>query len=115
MALDTFVPPIAPSPGTKYNPTIRVKKAEFGDGYTAEMPDGSNHIQRKADLTWDSLLEAQADTIIAFLEAHCGGTAFYYALRDGVVRRWKCDVFSRTWQTPNQVTATLEQYFGLEM
>lgn len=115
MALDTFVPATAPSPGTKLNPTVKTKKAEFGDGFTQEMPDGSNFIQRKPELTWSGLLEAQADAMIAFFDAHAGGTPFYYALRDGVTRKWKCNVYNRTWTTPNQVTATFEQYFGLEI
>lgn len=114
MALDTFNPPVAPSPGTKYAPEIKTKNASFGDGYTQEMPDGSNYIRRKVNLTWDTLLESQADAIIAFLEAHTAGTPFYYAMRDGVTRKWKCNTFDRTWDSPNQVTATFEQYFGLE-
>jgi phage-related protein len=114
MALDTFTPPLIQSPGTKYYPTIKKKKAEFGDSYTQAMPQGSNPVQRKVDLIWDTLLEDQAQAIVDFFEAHVC-VPFYYAMRDGVTRRWTCDVFTRTWQTPNQVTATFEQYFGLEM
>lgn len=114
MALDTFVPPIKQSPGTKYSPTVKLKKAEFGDGYTQVYPDGTNFIRRSVNLTWDSLLEAQANQIVTFLEAHAGGIPFYYAMRDGVTRKWTCSVFDRTWDSPNKVTATFEQYFGLE-
>jgi phage-related protein len=114
MALDTFNPPIKQSPGTKSTPIVKIKKAEFGDGYTQRMPDGLNHIRQSTTLTWDSLLEADADTIVAFFEAHGGTTPFYYALRDGVTRKWTCETWSRTWQTPNQVTATFVEDFSLE-
>lgn len=114
MALNTFNPPYAPSPGTKYAPEIKKKRAEFGDGYVLEMPDGSNPIKRKPKLTWDTLTEDEAQAIVDFFEAHVA-IPFYYALRDGVTRKWLLTSFDRTFGTPNEVIAEFEQYFGLDV
>jgi len=111
MAFDTFVPPLAPSPGTKMAPEVKILSASFGDGYTQEAPDGLNNIRMVATVTWSFLLPDQADTIFGFLTAHKGSGPFYYALRDGVMRKWTCKQFERLWDTPNSVTATFRESF----
>ena len=78
MIIDTFTPPVAPSPGTSRKPEIKLLEAEFGDGYTQVVRDGLNHIRRTYDLRWDVLTYAQADVIEAFLEAKGGDTPFLY-------------------------------------
>ncbi|MGY3575292.1 phage tail protein [Bradyrhizobium sp. USDA 4504] len=113
MALDTFTPNPPPSPGTKLSRDIKTRKAEFGDGYTQEGPDGSNPIKRKISLTWDVLLPEQQAAIVTFLEGHIT-TPFYYTPANGITRKWKCVGVEETFDTPFTLTANLEQYFGLE-
>jgi phage-related protein len=114
MAFDTFNPPLAPSPGTKMQPEVKTLKAQFGDGYVQMAPDGLNNVREVANLTWSVLLPAQADAIYTFLKAHKGTIPFYYALRDGVTRKWTCEQFDRLWDTPNTVTATFRESFVLD-
>jgi phage-related protein len=112
MALNTFAPPVRQSPGTKIKPTIKTKVAEFGDGYTAELPDGLRHIRDSVDLTWDTLLPEDAIAIEAFLRGQKGVTPFYYDVDEGDVRRWTCKVWERGKADVHSVTATFVEYFG---
>jgi phage-related protein len=96
------------------DPEVKILSAGFGDGYTQEGPDGMNSVREVATLTWSVLLETQADTIYSFLKAHKGSQPFYYALRDGVTRKWTCKVFSRLWDTPNTLTATFRENFTFD-
>jgi phage-related protein len=111
MPFNTFNPPVRQSPGTKMNPEIKTLEAPFGDGYTQGSPDGMNNVREVASLNWAVLLEDQADAIYSFLKAHKGTIPFYYALRDGVTRKWTCKQFDRLWDTPNTVTATFRESF----
>lgn len=78
MSLDTFYPPVAPSPGSSRKPELKLLKAEFGDGYTQTARDGLNHMRKVFALKWDVLTHGQADAIEAFLERHGGSDAFLY-------------------------------------
>lgn len=113
MPLNSFTPPVAPSPGTENTPEIRLKKAEFGDGYTQTSRDGLNHIRDVVSLKWDVLTEAQADTIEAFIRTQGGDTPFLYALRGDVVRQWTCEKYTRTRGSPNTVTAEFRASFAI--
>lgn len=113
MALETFNPPVPPSPGTETETTLKLKTAQFGDGYTQETRDGLNHMRLKAELRWEVLLPADAATIETFFRNHGGDTPFYYALAHDTTRKWTCKVWKRTRDTPNSMTATLEESFSL--
>lgn len=96
MALDTFAPPVAPSPGSTMTPALKIREVEFGDGYTQPLPDGLNHIRMTIQLNWDGLTEAEMNTIWAFLVAHKGTTPFYYqTIGDADPRKWTCKEFER--------------------
>ncbi|MYZ46463.1 phage tail protein [Propylenella binzhouense] len=117
MSLYTFDPPIAPSPGLVSNIKPRILKAEFGDGYTQASKDGLNHQRRIMNLTWEVLTAAQADEILAFLEAHGGTTPFLYALPgEAAIRKWTAEEWNdeRLSVGLRKVTATFTQSFTLE-
>lgn len=111
MPFDTFTPPVPQSPGTKMKPEVKTLEAPFGDGYTQGSPDGVQNVRMVATLNWAVLLEDQADEIFNFFVEHKGTIPFYYALRDGTVRKWTCKEFDRLWDTPNTVTATFRESF----
>jgi phage-related protein len=112
MALDTFVPPVRQSPGTKIKPTVKIKKAEFGDGYTQKMPDGLNHIRDGVTLTWDTLLPEQAKDMELFMKQKLGTIPFLYDVDEGEFVRWTCEIWERGRGDQHTFTATFEQYFG---
>jgi phage-related protein len=113
MALQTFNPPVPPSPGTDIKPEMKINRAEFGDGYTQEQPAGLNHLRRVVTLQWDVLTIEQAAAIEAFFEAHGGYQPFHYALSDDVQRKWTCDTWGLVRGTPNTFTATFRESFAL--
>lgn len=115
MPLATFNPPIAPSPGSTTTPKIKLRTAEFGDGYTQEMPDGLNHIQRVINMKWGGLELAQAQAIEAFFVAQGGYKSFYYQPYGyASVLKWKCKEWSVSNSAPFAITAKLEQSFTTE-
>lgn len=114
MALPTFVPPYLPSPGTSTTPEIKLKKAEFGDGYTQTTRDGLNHLRRVVELTWAVLTVEQAAAMESFFVARGGDEPFYYALSDDTTRKWTCETFSRVRDHPNSITATFRECFTPE-
>lgn len=114
MALAVFNPPVQPSPGTTDKPEVKLLEAEFGDGYTQVAADGMNHIRRIVTLKWDCLLPDQAEAIMSFLRSKGGCEPFLYTVADDSTQvRWTCKEFSRTYETPNTVTATFRQDFSL--
>jgi len=117
MALETFVPPIPPSPGTRARPKVRLLKAEFGDGYTQTTRDGINHIRKTLELEWETLTPAQAKQITDFLERHGGDIPFYYTPSNETVPiKWTCEEWEDTRGQGGlrTVTCTFEQSFSLE-
>jgi phage-related protein len=116
MSLDTFNPPIPPSPGTERGQTVAILKAEFGDGYTGRIPDGLNHIRRTLQLKWELLTPAHAKAITDFMLAHKGTTPFLYTPSDeDTPVQWTCEEWDDTGADSGfrSVTAKLEQDFSL--
>ncbi|RWB95531.1 MAG: phage tail protein [Mesorhizobium sp.] len=116
MALETFVPPVPPMPGTRNKPELKLLKAEFGDGYTQTARDGINHMRRTLSLRWEKLLPWQKDEIIGFLEARGGSEAFYYTPSNETNPvKWTCEDWDDTRSNDGMdVTAVLRQSFNLE-
>lgn len=116
MALKTFNPPVGPSPGTNYKPTIKVLEAEFGDGYSQPTPDGINNIKESVELRWDGLTEDQMRETYKFLFDRKGAEAFYYKPAGyDKPGKWTCKDFGRElaegyWK----MNATLVQSFTNE-
>lgn len=117
MALQTFRPPVAPSPGTTNKPEFKTLEADFGDGYSQAGPDGINNVRDILSLSWETLLPSEAKLITDFLRARKGAEPFWYTRsNDTVAKKWTCKEISdkagegglRT------VTATFRQSFNLE-
>ena len=113
MTISIFTPPIAPSPGTPFRPTIAINRAEFGDGYTQTSAKGLNHIRENVDLRWNGLTEAQFVEIRTFFEAQGGYLPFLYRVRGKAApMRWTCAEWSGSDASPWTFTAKLVQDFG---
>lgn len=110
----TFTPSIAPSPGTMHRPQLKIRQADFGDGYSQPTPDGINHIRQVIELRWDVLEAFEKAEIIAFFERHQGTRPFHYQVPGDCRRTWTCADWS-VQTLPAQlfsITATIRQYFG---
>jgi phage-related protein len=113
MALSTFTPPVAPSPGTGIKRKLRLLQAEFGDGYTQPTPDGINHMRKTLTLKWDSLTEAQMKAIDDFLSDHAGTQPFYYRpAGHAAPLKWTCAEWEASVDGVWRITATFVENFG---
>ena len=117
MALNTFTPPRAPSPGTSTKTKIKLLKADFGDGYTQTAADGTNSIKESVTLTWEYCTPTEANAIIAFVRAQGGYTPFYFTVSDDPAGalRWTCEEWSQDRGDGGlqKVSLTLIQYLGV--
>lgn len=116
MPLVTFTPSIAPSPGTKLSPKIKLHSAEFGDGYTQDVPNGLNHIRESLSYKWDGLTEIQMREIRDFFRNLGGFRPFYFTPRgEDAPMKWTCKEWSVSDRTPWSLEAKFEQSFTNEV
>lgn len=117
--MKTFVPPKAPRVGDGASKQVeaRIRRAQFGDGYSQRSGDGLNALAATVPLRWGALSVAQADVIEAFFEARRGYEAFLYTLPASLLgeRKWIVTSWSRTADLDDvhSITATFEQVFDL--
>lgn len=113
MPLNTFNPPVRPSPGTSFSNKIKLREVEFGDGYTMAAPWGLNHIRRNVSLKWDALSLEQVWALDAFFAERGGNVPFYYTLHgESEPRKWTCREWSFSDAAPCTFSATLEENFS---
>lgn len=92
-----WVPLIEPT--TSRKPKVRV--AKFGDSYEQRSKDGINNDLRSHSLkfrNYDSVI----NEIEQFLEDAGGVSSFYFSLKKGPIKLYKCEEWSRTDLTFNQ-------------
>ena len=116
MALETFAPPVVPQVGSSGQTVYRVRGLVFGDGYTQRTGDGLNTRSRDVTLTWATIAPAQADSIVAFMDARAGIEAFLYTPpRETVARKFVCQRIDRqhATRTHDSLTLSLAEVFDL--
>lgn len=111
MPYETFPSTVGPSYPVDKEATPRVKKVEFGDGYTQEGPDGINYLLYVWNLNWEVLNSTEKVEIEAFLVARKGYETFLWVDPDGVEFRVKCRSWTITEFAPKVFTikATFNQ------
>lgn len=95
--------------------TFKVRKAQFGDGYSQAVPDGINNKSDSWPLTFFGT-GADVQPIVAFLDAHAGASSFLWTppMPNGVQGLYRCNQYQLTpfgddWYT---LQATFEQAFA---
>ena len=106
-------PDIQPDYGASVSVDIKVRKAQFGDGYVQRVKDGMNNLPRKWNLTFTQT-KANADTIESFLESTYGASNFDWTPPRGASGKW---VVSEKWDRSVQeaydvITVIFEEDFG---
>lgn len=114
--MDTFDPPIKPSPGTGGNWRPRIIRTQFGDGYSQRTEDGLNPVVGQYRLYWELLTPDQYREIVDFLREHVA-EAFLWAIPgQDVPLVWTVAQYDDNFADPvrNQtLTATFQQEFDL--
>lgn len=108
---DTFnwVPAVANLSGSA---TLRVRKAQFGDGYAQRIADGINNRSSSYNLTFISDA-ATITAILAFLDSHAGATSFYWTPLLRPQSLFTCEKYSEPTKDGDvyTITATFDQTF----
>ena len=92
--------------------TARVKRAQFGDGYSQSTPDGINSINQEWPFTFVGRRGEMQD-LVDFLANHVG-QSFQFTPPLGQLSLWQCD----QWEPKNEgadiytVNATFRQTFS---
>jgi phage-related protein len=109
---DTFnwVPAVSNLAGTA---TLRVRKAQFADGYTQRLQDGINNRASSYNLTFIDDA-ATISAILAFLDTHAGATSFYWTPLLRAQALFICETYSEPTKDGNAytITATFDQTFA---
>ena len=115
MAIQTFSPPVDPTPGTTHGRKLNILEADFGDGYSQPTPNGLNYIRREVALQWDGLSLAQKQAIDSFMFDRGGTEPFLYTVfGETVERKWTCKDWSAVAEAGRwRMAATLVQSFAL--
>lgn len=109
MSTFTWVPSLATS---KVQP--RVLANTYGDGYQQRVADGINNAPKIWDLQFNGKTTSDKNSIINFLAALNGVTAFDWTDRDGLTARWLCRSWPSSEVEPgvHNISLTFEQVFG---
>jgi phage-related protein len=92
--------------------TLRVLKAQFGDGYTQTAADGINNKSQSWPLTFTDD-QSVVQSIAAFLDARGGWQSFYWTPPLSTQGYYKCASYQTKQVDGNiwQLSATFEQSF----
>ncbi|RKH93612.1 phage tail protein [Corallococcus sp. AB038B] len=74
--------PFTPDYGAQADAAPRVRRAQFGDGYSQRSGDGLNPVLRRWALQFSNLAKLNADALEAFLRARAGVEPFEFVTPD---------------------------------
>jgi phage-related protein len=102
-----------PDYGAKLAMKPRVRTVQFGDGYMQRSADGINTNPRTGALSFSNRTDAEANAIIAFLDARGGVEAFDYTPPGGSAGKYICQEYDRAQVSYDvaTVTASFKQVF----
>jgi phage-related protein len=93
--------------------TLRVRKAQFGDGYAQRVSDGLNNRLSSFNLQFIGDA-AKISAILAFLDAHAGATSFYWTPPLRMQLLFTCEKYTEPTKDGDvyTITATFDQTFA---
>lgn len=80
MTIPRFTPPVNPSYSSEGKINLRIKKIQYGNGYSQRSTDGVNSIGHTYTLTWQNISKNDYLSILSFLLARQGVEAFKYTV-----------------------------------
>lgn len=105
----TWAPAVSSLSGTA---TLKVRKAQFGDGYEQRAADGLNNRRSSYNLTFIGDA-SKIGAILAFLDARAGAEAFYWTPLLRTQSLFTCETYSEPTKDGDiyTITATFDQTF----
>jgi phage-related protein len=98
------------SQGSSRKRINRVLKAQFGDGYSQEAPDGTNSKYDEWAIAFENLDSTERTTVLTALDA-VGGSDYltWTAQGDGASKKWKVkDGYTEIWVSGTHSTINFE-------
>ncbi|WP_163998684.1 phage tail protein [Pyxidicoccus caerfyrddinensis] len=74
--------PFTPDYGAQLESQLRVRKAQFGDGYSQRSEDGARGLLQRWSVQFTARKKTEADALDAFLRTHRGVAAFEFVVPD---------------------------------
>lgn len=104
-----------PDNGCTYEVKPNVRVVKYGDGYEQRQANGINTQPKTWNLKFSVRTDAEAYTIVSFLEARNATEAFDWTDPNGTAGKYVCRQWSRGKDrfNLNTVTAVFEQVFEL--
>lgn len=101
MTINIFTPAIPPSQPLKLSITPRMLSPDFGDGYSAGIPDGINYkLLESTPVTWLDISIDEIDDLQDFLDDNF--QAFYYTMpSESTPRKLKAESWGRNLKRGN--------------
>lgn len=112
----TALPDIDLSYGTDMTTSYRVRRVDFGDGYSQRYGDGLNTRRQQWRLVWERIPDAQAEELRLFFDALGGvGVIEWKPYNQPDTLKWTANDFNSkpVGTLISSVTVTLTQEFDL--
>ena len=113
--MQTFPLDYIPRRGVLPSVKFKVRRVQFGDGYSQRGTEGVNSEQCAYPLTF-ALPHAQIAHIVNFLREHAGAKAFLWAMPNETLRPFTCAGYQgpkNIGPTHSELTATFELEYDL--
>ncbi|WP_266032587.1 phage tail protein [Brucella intermedia] len=116
MAYPTLVLPkdVGVDVGSSISSKPRVRRAQFGDGYSQRSGDGLNANGVKFEATFSVLLDSEARQILNFFEERKGYLPFWWTVPGEITpRQWIATEWRKSFTGPTTrgISAMLEETF----
>jgi phage-related protein len=97
MSFDGSVPCWIPDRPLGRADEVRLKVAEFGDGYRQRTLDGINALNMRWSLSWQNRENAVINAMVAYLIARKGNSFLFREQQTGTVHQVWCDSWNVSW------------------
>lgn len=106
---------------------VRLRVAQFGDGYSQRIVDGINYMDRQWSLVWENREAAIIEAMVSYLVGRKGNAFLFKEQQSGNVFQVWCDEWNTAWNirrrrftssvsTPlyyGTLTATFKRAYGV--
>lgn len=88
------LPNIELSYGTDMSMDVRVKRVDFGDGYSQRSLDGLNAVRQQWRLVWERIPDAQAEELRLFFKSLGAGVVDWTPFNQPLPLKWSASGFT---------------------
>lgn len=109
---DTFIPVRPPTTRSTTKITPRVRRVDYGDGYSDVRPDGLNTMLEVVTAVWVQPTTDAVDAMEAFFRAKMGAVPFWYKMPwNDTAKLWRAKEWGRGFdEDPHETyTVTFEE------